>query len=197
MQSTGPASRSILLLENPIHTDIAIPIDADVRRQFAFVEKDHAPIGHPEAHWLIIGWGGRAFYTETPTWSDLKPEPVFKAFTIDRSVMHVEVAAAIGNLDPAVTAIALGEDGYARLIAYMLASFRRADGEPVVIAGAAYGPNDLFYEAVGSFNAFVGCNTWTARALSGGGPEDRLVESAAVQPRNVAFAPQSRIWPFR
>ena len=45
-------------------------------------------------HWLILGWGGRAFYLETPDWADLKPMPVIKALTVDRAVMHVGVARA-------------------------------------------------------------------------------------------------------
>src|SRR5687768_4379757 len=67
-----PPTRRILVLTNPIHTDIAIPIDAAVRHRFAFLEQAGVPASHPEARWLIFGWGGRAFYLETPTWGDLK-----------------------------------------------------------------------------------------------------------------------------
>lgn len=34
-----------------------------------------------------------------------------------------------------------------------------------MIAGVRYGPNDLFYEANGWFNALAGCNVWTGRML--------------------------------
>jgi len=33
------------------------------------------------------------------------------------------------------------------------------------ILGKGYGRHDAFFDANGSFNALVGCNTWTARAL--------------------------------
>lgn len=157
--------RRILVLTNPIHTDIAIPIDAALRERFAFLEDAGVPAAHPQARWLIFGWGGRAFYLETPTWGDLKPLPVLKALTADRSVMHVDVAGEIAEPHPAVTGFGIDETGFRRLVDFIAESFQRAEGEPVVISGAAYGVSDRFYEARGFFNALVGCNTWTARAL--------------------------------
>ncbi len=161
----GPSTRRILVITNPIHTDIAIPIDAAVRARFAFLEEAGIAAAHPEARWLIFGWGGRAFYLETPTWGDVKPGPVLKALTIDRSVMHVDVGGEIADPHPAVTGFEIGEAAFDRLTGFIARSFEQADGEPVVISGASYFGTDRFYEARGSFNALVGCNTWTARAL--------------------------------
>ncbi len=53
--------RRILLLSGPIHTDKAILLDDDVREKFAFVEDAGVPVLHPDARWLIFGWGGRSF----------------------------------------------------------------------------------------------------------------------------------------
>ena len=161
----GIPTRRILVLTNPIHTDIAIPIDAAVRRRFAFLEAAGMPSAHPQARWLIFGWGGRAFYLETPTWAELKAGPVLKALTIDRSVMHVDVAGEIAEPHSAVTSFRIDERAFERLTRFIAESFERTDGEPVVIPGASYLGTDRFYEAKGVFNALVGCNTWTARAL--------------------------------
>lgn len=160
----APAHR-ILVLTNPIHTDIAVSLDDEIRARFSFLENAGIPISSPGARWLIFGWGGRAFYLETPTWGELKPGPVFKALTIDRSVMHVDVGGEVAEPHPAVTSFEIGEGGFARLTDFIAASFERVDGEPVVVAGASYLGTDRFYEARGFFNALVGCNTWTARAL--------------------------------
>jgi uncharacterized protein (TIGR02117 family) len=165
---TGSA-RSILVLTNPIHTDIAIPIDPDVRARFAFLEEAGMPTGDPQVRWLIFGWGGRSFYLETPTWAELKPGPLFRALTLDRSVMHVDIAGAIPDQHPAVTRFEIGDAEFARLTEFIAASFAPAGGEPLVIAGRGYGATDQFYEAEGRFNALVGCNTWTARALRAAG----------------------------
>lgn len=117
----------------------------------------------------MIGWGGRAFYLETPTWGDLKPLPVFRALTIDSSVMHVDLAGGIDESHPTVTTLDLGPAEFQRLTDFIQTSFVHQAGEVAVVPDAAYGNSDRFFEAHGYFNAFVGCNTWTAAALRAAG----------------------------
>ncbi len=168
--SDGPRDRVVLLLENPIHTDIAFPVDEKMMAAFGFLSSDGLdplPLG---AEWIVVGWGGRAFYLNTPTWADLSAGPVFKALTVDAGVMHVALAGAIDPTDPAVRAIRVTEAEQERLIDAVLASFSRdAAGEPMPIDGAGYGDFDRFYEGEGWFNVLVGCNLWTARMLRAAG----------------------------
>ncbi|MGQ2967841.1 MAG: TIGR02117 family protein [Allorhizobium sp.] len=166
--SVGSSSQ-ILLLANPIHTDIALPLDNEVRAAFADLIPAGLPIDMPGVEYLIIGWGGRSFYIETPTWGDIRPLPVLKALTIDRSVLHASVAGAIDESNPSVRPLDITYEGRSRMIAAIRASFVRENGEPVPIPEAAYGFDDAFFEAEGSFNAFVGCNTWTASMLRSAG----------------------------
>jgi uncharacterized protein (TIGR02117 family) len=162
-------TRRILVLSNPIHTDIAIPLDAETREAYAFLAPSGIPIADPAAEWLLIGWGGRSFYLETPTWADLKPMPLFRALTVDRSVMHVDVAGGIDETHPAIKAFDLRAPEFQRLSDFIQSSFVREKGDVVVIPDAGYGVHDRFFEAHGSFNALVGCNTWTARGLRAAG----------------------------
>ncbi len=155
----------ILVVSNPIHTDIAIPLTAETRATFDFLEEAGVPVAAAEAEWLVFGWGGRAFYLETPTWADLKPMPVFKALTVDDSVLHVDVWGSVDFAHPAVSAFQIEGQRAARLVDFILASFVREDGDPVSIQGSAYGRTDAFFPAHGAFNILLGCNTWTARAL--------------------------------
>jgi uncharacterized protein (TIGR02117 family) len=155
----------ILLLANPIHTDIALPVDDEVRAAFADLIPSGLPLDMPGVDYLIIGWGGRSFYIETPTWGDIRPLPVLKALTVDRSVLHVSVAGQIDQDHPSVRVLTISKDGRSRMIEAIRASFVRDAGVPVPIPGAAYGLDDAFFEAHGAFNAFVGCNTWTASML--------------------------------
>lgn len=157
--------RRILVLSGPIHTDIALPLDETTRAAFAFLDAAGVPVGHPQARWLIVGWGGRAFYLETPTWADLKPLPVLRALTVDRSVLHVDVATGALADQPGVAAFDLDKESYARLIAFIAGSFAAEPAAVVAIPDAAYGTYDRFFEARGTFNALFGCNTWTAEAL--------------------------------
>ena len=158
-------ARRILVLSNPIHTDIAIPLDAETRARFAFLEANGMPLAHPDARWLVFGWGGRAFYLETPTWADLKPLPLFKGLTLDRSVIHADVTGPIAEPVDWAKGFAVAEVDYHRLLSFIEQSFRSTDGRIEPIPDAGYGANDRFFEANGRFSALVGCNTWTAKAL--------------------------------
>ncbi len=159
------AGRRILLLANPIHTDIAIPLDAGLLARFEGLARLRLMAGLPGARYLVFGWGSRAFYIETPTWSDLKPGPLFTALTIDRSVMHVEVAGDIAESQPAVVGFDLSEAEFHRMLDFIENSFQLGPEGPIAIPGTAYGEFDGFFEANGYFNALAGCNVWTARAL--------------------------------
>lgn len=159
----------ILVLSGPIHTDIAIRLDDETRAKFAFLESAGVPLLHPGAQWLIFGWGGRSFYLETPTWSELKPLPVLRALSLDRSVMHVDVAGHIVEPQDAVSGFDIDAEDRQRLLDFIDASFRRDAGMVMPVAGFSYGANDRFFEAYGYFNALFGCNTWTADALRNAG----------------------------
>jgi len=168
--SVDTPRRTVLILSNAIHTDIALPATPDVVERFSFLAANGLDPAQPGVAYIIAGWGGRSFYIETPTWSELKPGPVFKALTVDRSVMHVSVAGPIDRDHASVTAVELDEASFQRMLQAILAGFSSDDGgKPVVIAGANYGMYDLFFEAEGWFNAIVGCNVWTAATLRQGG----------------------------
>jgi uncharacterized protein (TIGR02117 family) len=159
------APRRILVLSNPIHTDVAVPLNDETRAAFSFLGQAGIPLASPDAEWLIFGWGGRAFYLETPTWADLKPIPVLRALTLDSSVLHVDVAAHIPKQHPAVQAFDVGSGEFTSLLGFIAASFEERNGKVTPIVDAAYGVTDRFFEAKGYFNFLFGCNTWTAAAL--------------------------------
>jgi uncharacterized protein (TIGR02117 family) len=159
-------TRDIIVLSNPIHTDIAIPLNDETRRRFSFLETVGLPLAHPDARWVIFGWGGRAFYLETPTWADLKPMPVFKALTVDSAVMRVGIVGEIASPDPSAVRLKVSDAGLDQLLTFVAESFvTDGNGSQKLIQHAGYGVNDRFFEAKGYFNALFGCNTWTARAL--------------------------------
>ncbi|WP_244519885.1 MULTISPECIES: TIGR02117 family protein [unclassified Ensifer] len=163
--ASATAGERILILSGQIHTDIAIPLNDETRTRFAFAGEAGMPLDHPKARWLIFGWGGRSFYLETPTWSELKPMPVVRALTLDRSVMHVDIARAIVEPQPSVESVDLERSEFEKLMTFISESFARNGSAVVPVEGFSYGYADRFFEAEGTFNALFGCNTWTARAL--------------------------------
>lgn len=165
----GEASRHILVLTNPIHTDIAVPIDAAVLEKFGFLVEAGVQADLPDARYLVFGWGGKAFYIETPTWSELKPGPVISAFTLDNSVMHVDLAGTVNLPQPAVEGFDVDDKEFASLLDFIARSFQQGPEGVVRIPDVAYGAYDGFFDANGKFNALAGCNTWTAAALRAAG----------------------------
>jgi len=164
VSSEAPARR-ILVLASPIHTDIAVPIDATTLGEFSFLRDAGLPVDDPNARWMLFGWGSRAYYMATPELSDTTVGPLFKALTLDASVMHVEILGPIDETHAAVSGFTVSQAGLERMLAFIRSSFAATNGAPLHIEGAHYGDADGFFEANGSFNALIGCNTWTARAL--------------------------------
>ena len=156
--------RRILVLTNPIHTDIAIPVDADVLATFSGLVENGIRADLPGVRYLVFGWGGRSFYLNTPTWAELKPGPLFKGLTLDRSVMHVDLSGDLAG-QPFVTALDVSAAEFQSLLKFIAASFAQGNAGPLRVPDAAYGDYDGFFEANGRFTALLGCNTWTARAL--------------------------------
>ncbi|WP_378943365.1 TIGR02117 family protein [Mesorhizobium sp. ANAO-SY3R2] len=159
------APRHVLVISNPIHTNIAVPIEASVLARFGFLIEEGFLASWPEARYLVFGWGSRAFYLATPTWSELRPGPLLAALTLDQSAMHVDTAGDIALPHPAVSRFDVGEAEFAALLDFIAASFERDGAAVRRIAGARYGSNDAFFEANGYFTALAGCNTWAAAAL--------------------------------
>lgn len=162
-------SKRILILSNPIHTDIAIPIEPESLAALPFLAEAGLPVAHPDARWLLIGWGAREFYTRTPSLADMQPGPTFKALTLDAATMHVDVIGELAPDSPFVVPVDITADGYAGMLQAMSESFTRRDGQVIPIEGYALGTADRFFEGEGFFTAVLGCNTWGARMLRSAG----------------------------
>ena len=121
----------------------------------------------PGARYLVFGWGSRAFYIETPTWSDLKPGPLFSALTLDafghacrrRRRDRRDAASGGRGFDLSRKRSSRG------CSTSSTSSFQTGPDGPIWIPDASYGDFDAFFEATGYFTALLGCNTWTAAAL--------------------------------
>ena len=78
-------------------------------------------------------------------------------------VLHVDY---VGSPAYAQREIRLRPEEYRRLWASIRAGFKLdADGQPVRIDHAGYGPADAFYEGVGKASALATCNQWVAERL--------------------------------
>jgi uncharacterized protein (TIGR02117 family) len=160
---------TIFVADNGVHTGIAVPLRNAVMDWRGLVPA--SDLQQPaEGDYVLIGFGDRDFYLETPSWSALSPGTAFNAaFGGGEAVLHVEHLATPRE-DDEFRAVTLTPDEYRWLADYIQAQFRRdGTGRTIVIPGRGYGGNDAFYEADGGFSLIANCNEWTGRALRAAG----------------------------
>ena len=154
-----PAGRShqIYLLRGPIHYDFLVPLDQATKDKLNWLTLD---LDHPGANWLVVGWGGREFYTTTGTYRDVSASAVWKGITGDTAVLRIALA---GPMEPEwpVYPVNLSESQYLRFLNVLTDSI--ADRAPLDVPG--FSEFDVFYPAHGHFSIFDTCNVWVGETL--------------------------------
>jgi len=158
---------TVFVRTNGVHTWILVPKVTDEMDWRPLVPAEHLKDRRWGAgNYVALGYGNRTFYLETPTWGDLTMRNAFlAAFGRGRSLIHAD-----HDHDPRVTdyqrRIVLSREEYRRLVEFARGSFQfDARGRTMPLIGRGYGGSDMFYEAVGPYNAFYTCNSWTGAAL--------------------------------
>ena len=157
------------LYSNGVHTDIVLPVVNNQKDWLAVIDPSKTKAGSTDFHYVSIGWGDKGFYLNTPTWGDLTAATAFKAlFYLSESAMHVTFYKSMKESERCKRVLISAEQ-YRRIIEYVHASFKTdIDGKYQNIPNAAYGNNDLFFEAKGSYSMFYTCNSWTNNCLKAG-----------------------------
>lgn len=166
----------IFLVSNGIHVDFLVPVRAPGRDwSDAFPPEDFRG---PDATWghILIGWGDRGFYLETPTWADLKASTALSAvFWPSPSVVHAQYLRWRPEPDERWRPLRISRESYRRLCAFVDASFVKGPkGKAILLEGKGYGPTDNFYEGIGSYHALNTCDLWTNRGLKAAGVRTAL-----------------------
>lgn len=161
---SGPLTRQIGLLQGPIHTDILIPLIPETRARFAFAEAAGVPLNHPDARWLLLGWGSAAFYTTAGTYADLTASAVLTAATGDSAVIRLD---ALGPLPPLenLRVLQLSEAQFQALLTQASAAFASETRLP----HPGFTGTDAFFPARGHFSALRTCNVWLGETLRASG----------------------------
>lgn len=168
--ASEPDGILIALSSNGMHANLHFPIRAaGVDWTETFPPADF-PIPPPRPDTISFGWGSREFYLNVPTWDDLEFRYAVTALTgIGGSALHV------GYWDPWLpdenyVEFRVTPEAYRVLVAHVLAAIEPgADGRPQQIAGYSYLGNDRFYEAKGTYTAFMTCNEWVRQGLAAAG----------------------------
>lgn len=161
-------SHQVFLVAGPIHYDFLLPLDAQARAQFEFLSPSGLPVNHPDARWLVIGWGAHGFYTTT-NYRDLTPATLLKAAFGDRSVLRAEVLGAL-NTVPELPSLNFDAVEYQAFLSAIAESFEKPDSPPVQsLKVPGFTLEDRFYAGVGRFNLVRTCNTWVSRMIQASG----------------------------
>ena len=158
---------TIYIMTNGVHTDIVVPVknaQIDWSKEIKYENTVRPDI---TKKYLALGWGDKGFYLETPTWADLKFCTAFKAaFGINTTAIHATFYSAV-NEGKSCKRICLSKKQYCCLINFIQKSFKKdVNGHYQNIRTRAYySESDAFYEAVGRYNLFYTCNTWTNNGL--------------------------------
>ena len=161
---------TVYLLDNGVHTDLALPLNNAVFDWTTVIDPADARQLYFPLDYVAFGWGDRAFDLETPQWRDMKVATAFKAVAgLGDTVIHVTFLPQL-QATPNSVAIDVSADEYRALAASIVASLQTdSAGRAQVIAGRAYGDNDAFYAARGSYSLFNTCNSWTNHRLKAAG----------------------------
>jgi uncharacterized protein (TIGR02117 family) len=161
---SGPPARRIGLLQGAIHTDILLPLTPETRARFAFAEAAGIPVNHPDAEWLLIGWGSSAFYTSTGTYADISASALLTAVTGDDAVIRLD---ATGPVPPSenLRFLTVSRPQFQALLDQTAAAF----ASETSLDHPGFAETDAFYPAHGHFSALRTCNVWLGEVFRASG----------------------------
>lgn len=159
----------VFIRSNGVHTDIVMPARALGVDWSALAPAAHVRRPDLAGGWVAIGTGERETFLNTPRWRDIRARTVIGAIFGGELLLHVE---HIGQPRPGpqVRALTLAPEQYRLLAAAIAPMFRRdGQGEALPLRDTGYGANDIFYLALGRYDALRNCNQWTADTLARAG----------------------------
>ncbi|WP_161634451.1 DUF2459 domain-containing protein [Aquimarina pacifica] len=155
---TEDAKHIIYLSTNGVHLDIIIP-----KNKVTFVLPDEHTLTTPTRYYAF-GWGDRTYYTETPVGEKVSLLNGCKALFVPSPTL-IHVTKHLTTKKNWVE-IKVGNDQLKKINQYINDSFRLDDkNQKIILYGAGYTKNDVFYEAIGTYTCFKTCNSWVNTGL--------------------------------
>ncbi len=154
------------LCSDGIHTDFVLPVCNEVHDWKRLIKQECYENRIVDGNFIGFGWGDRGFYLDIPTWNDLTFKVAFKAMVIpSKTLMHVKALNTLPRDKKKFSKMVLNPEQYKALCDYIYSYFKLENGEPILLAGKGYSPNDNFYEALSKYHALNTCNFWVNRGL--------------------------------
>ncbi len=163
-----PDGITIYVVTNGYHSGLIVPVSASGEDLSLIIRPTDLPNPKLAGNWLLLGWGDRDFYLNTPTLADVKVSTALSALIgSGQTLVHVDHLQSPDDVDDP-RPVSLTPNAYRKLLGFIRASIIiDADGHATAIAG--YGESDVFYNARGPYSLFNTCNNWTSNALAAAG----------------------------
>lgn len=161
-RAAGSLTATLYVIDRGWHTDIGLRTD-EITGDLVALKNNF-----PGARYLTLGFGEREYLTSR----EVTVGETLRALLPSRSAMLVtalqaspEAAFGPGN----VVMLRVTSDGLARLEYTLWAGIERTPaGQPLSLGPGPYAGSE-FYAALGTYDAFDTCNTWTATMLATAG----------------------------
>lgn len=154
----------IYVQSNGVHTDVILPVNTEVVNWLDFIPIEDYP-ADVQCEYVVIGWGDKGFFLDTPTWADLKFSTAFNAaFLPSDAAMHVAYSEQPRE-DENHRKIHITRKEYQQMVDFVKSTFLLKNERVDVLKNAGYTAYDRFYEAHHSYHLFHTCNSWTNEAL--------------------------------
>lgn len=162
-QETG---RTIYIYDNGVHTSLVLSRSSnDVDLGETITKNTEFPGSSATYPWIMVGWGDRDFFLNTPQWKDLRPRTAVSAlWGSGASLIHIDRLKALPPSD-SLREITLSDDQYAKLLQFILPQISIGpNSRPIAMNG--YGLDDRFYASAGrEYWALYTCNNWIGEAI--------------------------------
>ena len=155
---------NIFVETNGVHVSLIVPMAAAGEDLSDLIRPDQLSNRNLYGTHAMIGWGHGAVYRNAETWGDVKSGDIASAIIgSDDTIFHVYHLVDPEPLEYRKK-LRVSAAQYRSVIAQVRKAFRLNKMQQSV-AHPAYGPDNLFYNSTGHYDAFNTCNTWTGTVL--------------------------------
>lgn len=162
---TEPKDGTEIFVEtNGVHVSLILPISSAETDLSDLIRTEHLQDPAIFGTHVMIGWGHAAVYRNAKTWTDVRSGDLVSAVAgSDETTLHVYHLT-----NPRAASFRksfIVRPGELRSIVSQIRATFRTDGQGRTSAYPAYGPDNLFYDSYGHYDAVNTCNSWTGRIL--------------------------------
>jgi len=155
---------TVYIINNNLHTGLVIPAKIEMSQKITALKYFHS------FSYIDIGWGEEKFYQEPKDNFCMGARAILLPNT---SVIRIEGYSSftddiIGWSDYTVM-LNLSKDQYTKLIMFIENSFRKDEGNELIITKQKHSGSIIFFKSVYKYHLFNTCNTWIAEALEASG----------------------------